>query len=144
MKFASELQAMVVPEGGEFRLCNTICEPTSERQNALKRLVEQDQVDLILAIGGKKSSNTARLAEVGNAMGVASLPHRAAGGHRGRLAGAGDRGRHHRRRLDPGRRDRGRRRRPGRRAATPRPKAASARSTRTTCRRIRLRVVGLG
>ncbi len=72
MKFAGELQAMVVPEGGEFRLCNTICEPTSERQNALKRLVEHDRVDLILAIGGKKSSNTARLAEVGNQMGVAA------------------------------------------------------------------------
>jgi 4-hydroxy-3-methylbut-2-enyl diphosphate reductase len=72
MKFAAALQAMVVPEGGEFRLCNTICEPTSERQNALKRLVERDNVDLILAIGGRKSSNTARLAEVGNNMGVAS------------------------------------------------------------------------
>ncbi len=72
MKFAGELQAMVVPEGGEFRLCNTICEPTSERQNALKRLVDRDQVDMILAIGGKKSSNTARLAEVGNRMGVES------------------------------------------------------------------------
>ena len=72
MKFSSELQAMVMPEGGEFRLCNTICEPTSERQNALKRLVEEDRVDLILAIGGKKSSNTARLTEVGNQMGVTS------------------------------------------------------------------------
>ncbi len=73
MKFARQLQEMVVPEGGEFRLCNTICEPTSERQNALKRLVERDRVDLILAIGGRKSSNTARLAEVGNAMGVTAF-----------------------------------------------------------------------
>src|SRR5690349_5544943 len=72
MKFAMELQGMVVPEGGEFRLCNTICEPTSERQNALRRLVEQDKVDLILAIGGRKSSNTARLAEVGRSLGVES------------------------------------------------------------------------
>jgi 4-hydroxy-3-methylbut-2-en-1-yl diphosphate reductase len=72
MKFAGELQAMVVPEGGEFRLCNTICEPTSERQNALRRLATEDNVDLILAIGGRKSSNTARLAEVGNSMGVTS------------------------------------------------------------------------
>jgi 4-hydroxy-3-methylbut-2-enyl diphosphate reductase len=72
MKFARQLQEMVVPEGGEFRLCNTICEPTSERQNALKRLVEQDHCDVIMAIGGQKSSNTARLAEVGNAMGVPS------------------------------------------------------------------------
>lgn len=72
MRFAHQLQEMVIPEGGEFRLCNTICEPTSERQNALKRLIERDHCDLILAIGGKKSSNTARLAEVGNAMGVES------------------------------------------------------------------------
>lgn len=70
MVFADQLQRMVVPEGGEFRLCNTICEPTTERQNALKRLA--DQVHLILAIGGRKSSNTARLAEVGNQMGVQS------------------------------------------------------------------------
>ncbi|MBW3631391.1 MAG: 4-hydroxy-3-methylbut-2-enyl diphosphate reductase [Chloroflexi bacterium] len=72
MLFAQNLQAMVMPEGGEFRLCNTICEPTSERQNALKRLVEEDQVDVILAIGGRKSSNTARLAEVGTSLGVPS------------------------------------------------------------------------
>ena len=72
MKFANALQDMVIPEGGEFRLCNTICEPTSERQKALKRLVEEDRCDLILAIGGRKSSNTARLAEVGNNMGVVS------------------------------------------------------------------------
>ncbi|HEV2108513.1 MAG TPA: 4-hydroxy-3-methylbut-2-enyl diphosphate reductase [Thermomicrobiales bacterium] len=72
MAFAQQLQALVIPEGGEFRLCNTICEPTSERQHALRRLVERDHVDLILAIGGKKSSNTARLAEVGQKMGVSS------------------------------------------------------------------------
>ncbi len=70
MKFSAQLQAMVVPDGGEFRLCNTICEPTTERQNALRRLVKQ--VDLVLAIGGMKSSNTARLADVGNQMGVTS------------------------------------------------------------------------
>ncbi len=57
-------------EGGEIRVCNTICEPTYERQNALKALTSQ--VDLILAIGGRKSSNTARLAEVGRQMGVTS------------------------------------------------------------------------
>ena len=70
MKFSSELQRMVTPNGGEFRLCNTICEPTTERQNALKRLV--NDVDVVLAIGGRKSSNTARLAEVGKQMGVPS------------------------------------------------------------------------
>ena len=70
MEFSNELQRMVIPEGGEFRLCNTICEPTTERQNALKELTKRAHV--ILAIGGKKSSNTARLADVGNQMGVPS------------------------------------------------------------------------
>lgn len=70
MEFSNELQKMVIPEGGEFRLCNTICEPTTERQNALKELATEAHV--ILAIGGKKSSNTARLADVGNQMGVPS------------------------------------------------------------------------
>lgn len=70
MKFSEELQKMVMPDGGEFRLCNTICEPTTERQNALRRMVKE--VDLVLAIGGLKSSNTARLADVGNSLGVTS------------------------------------------------------------------------
>lgn len=70
MAFVGDLTRWVSPEGGELRITNTICEPTFERQNALKELA--GQVDLILAIGGKKSSNTARLAEVGQQMGVAS------------------------------------------------------------------------
>ncbi|HUZ03188.1 MAG TPA: 4-hydroxy-3-methylbut-2-enyl diphosphate reductase [Thermomicrobiaceae bacterium] len=70
MTFVTELTEMVARDGGEIRICNTICEPTSERQNALRRLASQ--VDLILAIGGKKSSNTARLAEVGRSYGVPS------------------------------------------------------------------------
>jgi 4-hydroxy-3-methylbut-2-enyl diphosphate reductase len=70
LKFVTELTGMVARDGGEIRVCNTICEPTSERQNALRRLATQ--VDLILAIGGKKSSNTARLAEVGRSYGVPS------------------------------------------------------------------------
>lgn len=70
MEFVTQLTSMVARDGGEIRVCNTICEPTSERQNALRRLA--GEVDLILAIGGKKSSNTARLAEVGRSYGVPS------------------------------------------------------------------------
>ena len=70
MAFCNALSAWVLPEGGELRICNTICEPTYTRQNALKDLARE--VDLILAIGGKKSSNTARLAEVGQQLGVTS------------------------------------------------------------------------
>ncbi|CAN5340463.1 4-hydroxy-3-methylbut-2-enyl diphosphate reductase [soil metagenome] len=71
LKFVNDLSAYVLPEGGEIRVCNTICEPTYTRQNALRDLAQE--ADLILAIGGKKSSNTARLAEVGNQLGVLSF-----------------------------------------------------------------------
>lgn len=70
LAFCNQLATWVLPEGGELRICNTICEPTYTRQNALKDLARE--VDLILAIGGKKSSNTARLAEVGMQLGVQS------------------------------------------------------------------------
>jgi 4-hydroxy-3-methylbut-2-enyl diphosphate reductase len=70
LTFVAELTPLVARDGGELRVCNTICEPTTERQNALRRLAAE--VDLIVAIGGKKSSNTARLAEVGRSLGVPS------------------------------------------------------------------------
>lgn len=70
LRFVTDLTTLVSPEGGEVRIANTICEPTFERQNALKKL--SGEVDVILAIGGRKSSNTARLAEVGRQMGVDS------------------------------------------------------------------------
>jgi 4-hydroxy-3-methylbut-2-enyl diphosphate reductase len=70
LKFVDELVPLVARDGGEVRICNTICEPTTERQNALRKLARE--VDAILAIGGKKSSNTARLAEVGRSYGIPS------------------------------------------------------------------------
>jgi 4-hydroxy-3-methylbut-2-enyl diphosphate reductase len=70
MVFVQGLTEMVARDGGELRICNTICEPTTERQNALRKLA--GEVDLILAIGGRKSSNTARLAEVGRSYGIPS------------------------------------------------------------------------
>lgn len=70
LSFARDLTDLVAREGGEIRVCNTICAPTTERQNALERLVTE--VDAILVIGGRKSSNTARLAEVARGYGVAS------------------------------------------------------------------------
>jgi 4-hydroxy-3-methylbut-2-enyl diphosphate reductase len=70
LRFVGELAPMVARDGGELRICNTICEPTSLRQNALKKLARES--DAILAIGGRKSSNTARLAEVGRSYGVPS------------------------------------------------------------------------
>ena len=59
-----------MPHGGELRVVNTICQPTWERQEALRELARQ--VDLVLVVGGRTSSNTARLVEVGRACGVPS------------------------------------------------------------------------
>lgn len=70
LAFTRELTELVARDGGEIRVCNTICAPTTERQNAIERLAEQ--VEAILVIGGRKSSNTARLAEVARGHGVVS------------------------------------------------------------------------
>lgn len=71
LAFAHAVTDLVARDGGEARICNTICAPTRERQNALKRLAHA--VDVIVVVGGKKSSNTARLAEVGRSLGVPSF-----------------------------------------------------------------------
>jgi 4-hydroxy-3-methylbut-2-en-1-yl diphosphate reductase len=70
LAFARELTDQVAQRGGEVRICNTICAPTTDRQNALRRMASQ--VDVILVIGGRKSSNTTRLAELGRRHGVDS------------------------------------------------------------------------
>ncbi|MBO9350795.1 MAG: 4-hydroxy-3-methylbut-2-enyl diphosphate reductase [Thermomicrobium sp.] len=69
--FAQALAAWVLPHGGELRVVNTICQPTWERQEALARLART--VDLVLVIGGRKSSNSARLVEVSRSLGTPSV-----------------------------------------------------------------------
>lgn len=70
MAFAQKVVALAAGKGGEVRICNTICQPTADRQNALHRLAEE--VDAIMVVGGRKSSNTTRLAEVGRSYGIPS------------------------------------------------------------------------
>ncbi|MCX7623025.1 MAG: 4-hydroxy-3-methylbut-2-enyl diphosphate reductase [Thermomicrobium sp.] len=71
LAFAEQLARWVLPHAGEFRIVNTICQPTWERQEALMRLA--DEVDTVLVIGGRKSSNTARLVETARSRGVRSF-----------------------------------------------------------------------
>jgi 4-hydroxy-3-methylbut-2-enyl diphosphate reductase len=70
LAFAHEVVDLIIPTGGEVRVCNTICEPTMRRQAALRDLSRQ--VDAVIVVGGAKSSNTARLAEVGRGLGTPS------------------------------------------------------------------------
>jgi 4-hydroxy-3-methylbut-2-en-1-yl diphosphate reductase len=70
LAFSRDLLMQVGRDGIELRICNTICAPTTERQNAIARLAES--AELILVVGGRKSSNTTRLAELARKHGVAA------------------------------------------------------------------------
>ncbi len=47
---------------GKFLFVNTICKATSDRQNAVRKLAKE--VDAVIIIGGKDSSNTKKLYEI--------------------------------------------------------------------------------
>jgi 4-hydroxy-3-methylbut-2-enyl diphosphate reductase len=56
--FLSEL----APRCKELKIFNTICNPTIERQEAARELARE--VEVVIVVGGKNSSNTRHLAEV--------------------------------------------------------------------------------
>ncbi len=60
-KFA-ELVSAVLERVLEVRAYNTICQATFERQEAMRELAPQ--VDVVIVVGGRQSSNTNRLVEI--------------------------------------------------------------------------------
>ena len=54
--------AELAPRCKELKIFNTICNPTIERQEAARELARE--VEVVIVVGGKNSSNTRHLAEV--------------------------------------------------------------------------------
>ncbi len=59
--FAQEATAMVLREGKEIRVVNTLCDATRRRQEAAADLAHR--VEAMVVIGGRNSANTQRLSE---------------------------------------------------------------------------------
>ena len=85
-----------------------ICYATQNRQNAVKELAAE--VDLVLVIGSRNSSNSNRLVDVTREMGVRGAPDRRRVRDRPGMAGGRRHGRHHLRRVGAGVAGRARRR----------------------------------
>ena len=45
--------------GAEVRFCDTVCQPTKDRQNALQKLIAE--AEIIIVVGGRGSNNTRQL-----------------------------------------------------------------------------------
>ena len=63
-----KLSYVMLNRAEEFRIFNTICKSTTDRQKSALELAEE--VNVLLVIGGKESANTTRLAEIGKNQGV--------------------------------------------------------------------------
>ncbi|MCD6350567.1 MAG: 4-hydroxy-3-methylbut-2-enyl diphosphate reductase [Armatimonadetes bacterium] len=62
------LVAAVLPRVRELRVANTICDATTQRQEASQHLARQ--VDVMVVVGGYHSANTTRLAQICQATGT--------------------------------------------------------------------------
>lgn len=69
--YIKEIQGVLKNDFSEVRIFNTICNDTSKRQLATRRLLED--CDLVIVIGGKNSANTKRLWQICKESGVDSF-----------------------------------------------------------------------
>ena len=69
----SRVAGILVRKCSELHVCNTICKATAERQDAVRELVRNNNVDGVILIGGKASANTGKLRDIIEAEDVSVL-----------------------------------------------------------------------
>ena len=60
----SRVAAVLVRKCSQLHVCNTICRATAERQEAVRELVIEENVDGVVLIGGRSSANTGKLRDI--------------------------------------------------------------------------------
>ena len=60
----SRVAGILVSKCSQLHVCNTICKATSERQDAVRELVKDGNVDGVVLIGGRSSANTGKLRDI--------------------------------------------------------------------------------
>ena len=55
---------ILTKKSSQLHVCNTICKATGERQDAVKELVKNHNVDGVVLIGGRASANTGKLRDI--------------------------------------------------------------------------------
>ncbi len=60
----SKVAGILTKKSSELHVCNTICKATAERQDAVKELVKNNNVDGVVLIGGRASANTGKLRDI--------------------------------------------------------------------------------
>lgn len=60
----SRVSGILVKKSGELHVCNTICKATAERQESVRKLVRDENVDGVVLIGGRSSANTGKLCDI--------------------------------------------------------------------------------
>lgn len=64
------IAGILVGKSSELHVCNTICKATAQRQEAVRQLVRDNNLDGVVLIGGKSSANTGKLRDILEAEGV--------------------------------------------------------------------------
>lgn len=69
----SRVAGILTQKTPQLHVCNTICKATAERQDAVRELVKNGNVDGVVLIGGKTSANTGKLRDIIQESGVKVL-----------------------------------------------------------------------